>query len=288
MSTGIPLVDSALQSYYDTFTQVYAPWWVSARWPHIIPAITTVGYLAMVFGLPKLMLSFKATAKGINVGSFMPLWNLFLSVWSLFMAVGIGIPYIKFLLQEGFFTGICDVRRALYEPNTMGIWAHMFVASKFAELIDTLLLILKHPERDVPFLHWYHHTTVLLFTWYADLYQYTGAIFMIVNAIIHTFMYYYYFRKETGHNPSWALPLTLGQISQMFIGIFVNGSWIYMRWFEKRPCPCNEPEIITAACLVMYASYAYLFLKFFYYRYVKTKPASSAPRTAKKETRKEE
>lgn len=106
---------------------------------------------------------------------------------------------------------------------------------------------------------------------------------MIVNATIHTFMYWYYFRKETGYNPSWALPLTLGQISQMFIGIFVNGSWMYMRWVQKRNCPCREPEIITAACAAMYASYAYLFISFFFKRYGSKKGASNAKQEKKKQ-----
>jgi elongation of very long chain fatty acids protein 6 len=281
--TSIPFIKNAIDNYLHAVTSVYEPWWVSSTWPHSIPIITVVGYLSMVFGLPHLLLMNKSTRNGISVGKIMPLWNLFLSVWSFFMAVGIGIPYLSHMINEGYFETVCDEGRKLYEPNTMGFWAHMFVASKFAELVDTLFLILKHPSRPVPFLHWYHHTTVLLFTWYADLYQYTGGIFMIVNATIHTFMYYYYFLKETGHNPTWALPLTLGQISQMFIGIFVNGTWIYMRWFQNRQCPCKEPEIITAACLVMYASYAYLFLDFFFRRYV-----LGSSNTASKKARKEE
>jgi elongation of very long chain fatty acids protein 6 len=281
--TGLPVIDQAIAAYQQQFTTVYGPFWVSQKYPYVIPAVTVILYVLMVKKLPGLMKRFKATEKGIDVGAFMPLWNLFLSVWSFFMAVGIGIPYLKFLYKDGFFTGVCDERRGLYEPNTMGIWAHMFVVSKYAELVDTLLLILKHPDREVPFLHWYHHTTVLLFTWYADLYQYTGAIFMIVNATVHTFMYYYYFRKETGHNPSWALPLTIGQISQMFLGIFVNGSWIYMRWVEQKPCPCDAPLTITIACALMYGSYAYLFLKFFYFRYIKKRTPKPVSKPVKKE-----
>ncbi|KAL0491034.1 elongation of very long chain fatty acids protein [Acrasis kona] len=264
--TSIPALDSVLQQYHERYASVYGPWWVSLKYPHILPWATVAVYVSMVFGMPKLM---KAVGleKGINVSPIMKVWNLFLSVWSAAMALGTGIPYIIFMYQEGFFTGLCDERKGLYEPSTMGMWANMFVASKYLELFDTFLLIAKTPTREVPFLHWYHHTTVLLFTWYAQLYSYTGAIFMVVNATVHTFMYWYYFRMECGHKPSWAFALTIGQISQMFVGIFVNGSWMFMRWYEGRNCPCTAPGIITAACAIMYASYAFLFLQFFFKRY---------------------
>lgn len=148
---------------------------------------------------------------------------------------------------------------------------YAFNLSKFAELLDTLFLILKHPDRKVPFLHWYHHVTVLLFVWYSDYWKYPGAIFIIVNATIHMFMYFYYFLKELGVQVSeryYALPLTIGQISQMFLGMFVNGSWAYMQFVVGRNCSAGNPEAIAIACAVMYGSYLYLFLSFFFDRYV--------------------
>jgi len=283
-TTGVPIVDAALSEYYRVFTRVYEPFWLSQKYPHSIPAVTITLYLLMVFYLPKLMKKFPATAKGINLGFILPLWNLFLSAGSLAMAVGMGIPYFKFLFENGFFNGICDEEKNLFVPNTMPYWAHIFVASKYFELIDTLFLILKHPNKDVPLLHWYHHTTVLLFTWYADLYLYTGGVFMVVNAVIHTFMYWYYFRSEMGHRPWWSKPLTMGQISQMFIGIFVNGSWMFMRYGQKKECPCRAPYVITAACLIMYASYAYLFIKFFLERYAGKPKVAAEKKTEEKKT----
>lgn len=181
-TTNFPILNDAVDIYYKVFTTPYEPWWIASEYPHSIPAVTVVLYLAMVFGLPKLMVRM-GLGKGVNVGVVMPLWNLFLSAWSLVMALAMGIPYFSFLYREGFLEGLCDDRRILYEPSTMPIWAHVFVASKYAELLDTLLLILKNPQRPVDFLHWYHHTTVLLFTWYADLYQYAvNFIFFDVNA----------------------------------------------------------------------------------------------------------
>jgi len=74
-------------------------------------------------------------------------------------------------------------QRAVFKkPSPMIFWAHSFALSKFAELMDTVFLVLKHPDRPVPFLHWFHHFTVLLFTWYAAYYRYSaGAAFITVS-----------------------------------------------------------------------------------------------------------
>jgi len=60
----------------------------------------------------------------------------------------------------------------------MWIWNYAFVLSKFAEMGDTIFLILKAPGRDVisgKFLHWYHHVTVLAFTWFAAYNHYSAG-----------------------------------------------------------------------------------------------------------------
>ncbi len=121
--SGVPAVDNLLRQYYDYTASVYGPFWLSEKYPHVIPVVTVVLYVLMVKQLPKLMLKFEATKKGINPGILMPLWNLFLCVWSFFMALGIGLPYIRFLIREGsFLKAVCDERKGLYEVNTMGFW----------------------------------------------------------------------------------------------------------------------------------------------------------------------
>ncbi|KAL0483754.1 elongation of very long chain fatty acids protein [Acrasis kona] len=282
-ATTIPIVNSFVDRYKQIFSHKYESMYIVQQYPNTFPLTFVALYVSMVFLLPKVLVRIPATKEGLNLGRLMSLWNLFLSIWSAAMVLGAGIPYGLHLLTHGYWDSVCDEQGLLTQENTLQYWMYAFNISKFAELIDTLLLILKHPKRPVPFLHWYHHMTVLLFVWYSDVWKFPGIIFIVVNATIHMFMYFYYFLKESGYKVSeryYALPLTVGQISQMFLGMFVNGSWIYMYYVQGRKCACQNPLAISISCAVMYGSYLYLFLSFFYGRYIVKK---SDVRSVKKE-----
>lgn len=120
----------------------------------------------------------------------------------------------------------------------------------------------------VPFLHYYHHATVLLFCYYCvGYYRFSaGFCFGIVNAFVHTIMYFYYFLTELGCRPSWAFAITAIQIAQMVVGIVLNTMWAYL-WLSGKKCECTGPKKVLIYTLVMYGSYLYLFVVFFLKRY---------------------
>ena len=82
-----------LDWYLSVFNHKYQSLWFVEQYPHAIPAVTLTLYLSMLYFLPKILMSFQATRKGINLGFVLPLWNLFLSVWSAAMAIGVLFPY---------------------------------------------------------------------------------------------------------------------------------------------------------------------------------------------------
>lgn len=71
---------------------------------------------------------------------------------------------------------------------------HIFMYSRILELIDTLWICLRKKNRQITFLHVFHHSFVLLMTWFYIKFAPGGstAMFPIVNGMVHTIMYTYY------------------------------------------------------------------------------------------------
>ena len=159
---------------------------------HATPFVASILYIWMVYQLPSFLMNHPGLRKSIQaaVKPMMIGWNLFLCVLSVFMFVGIAVPTYFFWIQEGSWGVVCNTDENVIPPSTLfakiGVvlivifffslscivgshifWTAVFGYSKFLELLDTFFLILKNPERPVPFLHWYHHFSVLYFTWYA-------------------------------------------------------------------------------------------------------------------------
>jgi len=247
-------------------------------YPWLLPLVTIPLYWVMVFAGPRLMKNRKAFSLKVPL----MLWNFFLCVISVFMFLGISFPVATFTINHGWYQLMCMPRGELYYgPAFFCVW--LFALSKYAELVDTLFIILR--KRPLHFLHWYHHTTVLAYTWFC-LVALTapGAVFGAVNAFVHSIMYFYFFLASTGRRPSWGKFVTIIQLTQMVIGISISVCWtIY--YFTEEDCPMLHPNAYMLSSLALYGSYFALFLNFYIQRYIigqKAKPSSS-PSDTKKE-----
>lgn len=234
-----------------------------------MPIAAVVAYLVMIAVMPILL---KAVgAPPIFMRKVAAMWNLFLSVVSFFMLMGVGLPFGADILRRGAQASICDENHWHFNSGANGciFWAYVFALSKYAELVDTVFLLLR--QRPVPFLHWWHHTTVLLFTWFAEYHHMSaGYVFICVNAFVHCFMYFYYFLSEMGRRPGprVAMAITVIQITQMFIGIATIGSAMYWYYVLNLNCSNSAPQAMFISGIIMYGSYLFLFVRFFINRYI--------------------
>jgi hypothetical protein len=100
--------------------------------------------------------------------------------------------------------------------GTLGFFVYIFHLSKYAELVDTFILICK--GKDLLFLHCYHHCSMLFVTWSWFAYPWLEGAWWcaVVNSIIHSFMYYYYLRTALPNTKVWwGQYLTSAQIFQV-------------------------------------------------------------------------
>ena len=63
--------------------------------------------------------------------------------------------------NEGLHATICT---SAIDDSFISYWSEKFAMSKLIEYGDTVFLVLR--KRPISFLHWYHHTTVLAYTWH--------------------------------------------------------------------------------------------------------------------------
>lgn len=162
----------------DAPTPMSDPWWA---------VFSIVLYLVVVFSLKAWMRGREA----YTLTGAMFLHNLILFVWSLGMFAGAVLFGMERIAARGYFTVVfCESDIRQYRGSL--IWVtYMFYISKYWELLDTVIIVLK--KRDLLFLQWYHHAAAVILSWNNLESVWPQFWFCVAgNALIHTFMYFYY------------------------------------------------------------------------------------------------
>ncbi|XP_028651022.1 elongation of very long chain fatty acids protein 6-like [Erpetoichthys calabaricus] len=254
--------DHSLEQYeYDferSFDEREAIQWMQENWSKSF--LFSAVYAAVIFGGQHFM---KERQK-MELRRPLVIWSLSLAVFSIVGALRSGKYMLHILNKSGFKQSVCD--QSFYNGPISKFWAYAFVLSKAPELGDTVFIVLR--KQRLIFLHWYHHITVLLYSWYSYKDRVAGGgWFMTMNFIVHAVMYSYYAARAAGVRVprSCAMVVTSMQISQMVMGITVSG--MVFRWMGDGNCH-SYPDNVFLACL-MYISYLILFASFFYQTYLK-------------------
>ncbi|KAL1455366.1 hypothetical protein WDU94_009465 [Cyamophila willieti] len=193
------------------------------------------------------------------------IWNTLLATFSIIGVCRTAPEIIHVLRNYGIYHSVC-VPSFILDDKVAGFWTWMFALSKLPELGDTVFIILR--KQPLIFLHWYHHITVLLYTWYAYK-EYTSSArwFVSMNYFVHSLMYTYFALRAMGKKPPKvsAMMVTSLQIIQMIIGSLVN---IWSLQYINAGQPCNVSYLNIKLSLLMYMSYFALFLRFFIKAYL--------------------
>ena len=222
-------------------------------------------------------------------------WRISMAAWnlglSLFSAIGflrtaptLWHNFTHYTLQDNF----CFDPESHFGSGSTGLWVQLFILSKFPELIDTFFIVIH--KKPLIFLHWYHHISVLLYCWHSYVTKApTGIIFCVMNYAVHAIMYFYYFLMAARIKPKCfnAMYITTAQISQMIVGVLVTIYGCFLLWIQKvSPDTCWLTPENNFAALLMYGSYLFLFLQFFWQRYDTTtkKPSHTASSSSLKTT----
>merc|ERR1712055_1219947 len=196
-------------------------------------------------------------------------WNIFLAVFSIMGAARTLPEFIYTISTQGFYHSLC-IPSFIEQDRVSGFWTWMFVLSKVPELGDTVFIVLR--KQQLIFLHWYHHVTVLLFSWYSYVgFTATCRWFMVMNYTVHALMYSYYAVKalKIPVPKVLAMVITTLQLLQMVFGCGINIlAWQYLG--TGRACAVSYNNLYWS--FLMYTSYFLLFARFFFLAYIAPAP----------------
>lgn len=202
-------------------------------------------------------------------------WNSLLAAFSIMGACRTLPEFIHVLRNHGIYHSVC-VPSFIEQDKVSGFWTWMFVLSKLPELGDTVFIVLR--KKPLIFLHWYHHITVLLYTWYSFT-EYTSSArwFVVMNYCVHSVMYSYYALVSMGRYPPKALAMTITvlQLTQMIVGCAIN-IWAHNYMTTTPSHTCHISQINIKLSMAMYFSYFVLFAQFFYKAYLSPKKGKKA------------
>lgn len=197
------------------------------------------------------------------------IWNFLLSSFSIIGASRVVPLMYRALRDKGFMYTVCTDPAEWYLKGPAGLWTGLFIYSKIPELLDTLFLVVQ--KKEVIFLHWFHHCTVLLYCWHAFHHRIApGLWFASMNYCVHSVMYAYYFLSIIGLR-RLARPvapfITAFQVLQMVGGIIVTTTSAYTHWAHG-PESCSVNGSNYRLGLLMYSTYFVLFVCLFYKLYM--------------------
>lgn len=130
---------------------------------------------------------------------------------------------------------VCDYNNT-NSNGDLGFWAYIYYLSKYYELIDTFLQLIRGKYPPHYFLHTYHHSLVILMSWmwleYSPSLRFAGLMF---NTLVHVVMYYYFYLKSCNIEPWWKNYVTTLQIIQFVTSLILFAITLYYH-FTIRPC----------------------------------------------------
>jgi hypothetical protein len=248
---------------------------VDAMRDHIdIPVTFVTLYLTLIFYIPS------RVSKPVNCKTSFAIWNLLLTVFSILGSIHTVPVLVGTIWKHGLRYSACAEVEGFYFNGAVGFWVCLFILSKIPELMDTVFLVVQ--KKDVIFLHWFHHVTVMLYCWHAYTVKISSGLwFATMNYCVHSIMYFYYFLMAIGARglvKPIAPLITSLQILQMIVGMAVTLATFIWRQDSEG---CRVDPANSRMGLAMYTSYFVLFAILFKKLYLTPKKPKTSTNSGK-------
>ncbi|XP_017111287.1 elongation of very long chain fatty acids protein F [Drosophila elegans] len=214
----------------------------SSHWP-VLAILTAYMVLIKVVG-PRFMKNRKA----YDLRGAIKAYNIVQIVYNIIMFVSIA----HFMLGPGNYNFKCISNLPLdHEYKTWERWvSYTYFFNKLMDLLETFFFVLRKKDRQITFLHVFHHVYMVYICFmYMYYYGYGGhGLFLInFNVVVHIMMYAYYYQSSLGQdrqaNLWWKKYITVVQLVQFVI---VLSHCIYI---------LQQPDCTTSRLSATWGSY---------------------------------
>ncbi|KAG0429680.1 hypothetical protein HPB47_023401 [Ixodes persulcatus] len=158
-------------------------------------------------------------------------------------------------------------------------WWYLWV--RIGDFMDTVFFVLRKKDSHVSFLHVTHHSLVVFTGWYGLAYGFDGhvALSIILNCIIHTIMYSYYFLSLLGpavrRHLWWKRYVTQLQLLQ-FVVMFAHVLFAHFK-------DCDYPKLHFIIVELEIVFFFVMFVRFYIKVYGSWRKARKLPMSMSKE-----
>ena len=241
--------------HYSDFDMEKALPLMNECWPLVIGII--VGYVSMVFCVKPLCHPYWDLLRTVRHA-----WNTGLAVFSLIGSIHVVSHLAQSVATRGLYTAVTEADETFLKGPT-GFWMLLFILGKIVELGDTVLLLLS--GKSPSFLHWFHHTTVLPWSWHEILAKTPMNCFcMAFNYSVHSIMYGYFALNDTFDDPAfrrrWGTRITFIQCTQFALDLIVFSIAGFDRFTLGPASQTSVTSLLLSAFIII--SYLVLFLQF--------------------------
>jgi len=247
------------RDFMDRFEWNYGETPLSSWWA---PASACLAYVVL---LPLLWL-YMRKREALSMRLFAIFHNGLLCVFSLAYVLFFCYEFFKVIMERGVIDATCDHEGYWQGRGSLYFLLYVFYLSKYYELLDTALLIVK--KKPVIFLHAYHHPATLVLCYICLEYGVSLQwLCTTANAIVHTFMYYYYLMAILRVPVWWKRYITIMQIVQFVLDLFGNSFvYAYNYWAYGVLCGTGGWFGFGFGQAILF-SYLLLFVEFYFKSY---------------------
>ncbi|KAI9319990.1 ELO family [Dichotomocladium elegans] len=227
LATLRPIAGVPFPQYYGLLMDWKTPLAIAACYVtgvHLVADLTGTSAGSMSRVVAKKHGTVAKTNSSLSMTTFCLLHNLALCGYSAVSFYHLALGLHNARTRDGPSLFACDLD-SYYWHTTLGYWGYLFYLSKYYEVVDTVIILLK--GRRPSFLQTFHHAGAMVTMWMGIRYR-THAfwIFCTFNSLVHTVMYAYYAATTVGIHPPGKKYVTSMQITQFVFGNCVALSYL--------------------------------------------------------------